>query len=74
IMVCTLDNPIDWGDNAVSIVFFLAMTKNINQKKIDLIFDDFYGIVHNQQTLNSLVKCTSNDELFNKIEEAINKW
>ncbi|SYW03802.1 conserved protein of unknown function [Oenococcus oeni] len=74
IMVCTLDKPIDWGDSSVSIVFFLAMTKNISQKKIDLIFDDFYGIVNNQQMLNSLVKCTSDNELFNKIEGEINKW
>ncbi|AZZ60412.1 BglG family transcription antiterminator [Oenococcus sp. UCMA 16435] len=72
-VVYTMKKPIDWGSSRVSIIFFLAMTKQMTQKEIDLIFDDFYDLVNNKQILGSLIRCDSDEELFKRIRGEISK-
>lgn len=64
VAVCILRQPIEWGANLVSIVFFFGMTDTLSQKEIDPIFDDFYKIVNSQRSLDSLIKAKTNHDLF----------
>lgn len=73
IVVCTLARPIKWGNEQVSIVFFLAMTKDLTQSQIDEIFDDFYEVVSNQRTLESLINVETDPGLFKKMIGVIDK-
>lgn len=71
--VCTLAKPIQWGEQQVSIIFFLAMTKQLTQAEIDEIFDDFYALVSNSRTLEMLVNIESNQDLYNQLIGVIEK-
>ncbi|MFT9098405.1 BglG family transcription antiterminator [Liquorilactobacillus sp.] len=73
IVVCTLERPIKWGAQQVSIVFFLAMSKQLMQSEIDEIFDDFYDVVSNKRILETLINADSSQDLFNKLIGVIDK-
>ena len=71
IAICTLEHPINWGHHKVSVVFFLAMTKKMNQQQIDSIFDDLYDIVADTNLLNALTKATDKKELIEILKRGI---
>ncbi|VDG20260.1 BglG family transcription antiterminator [Lactiplantibacillus mudanjiangensis] len=73
IVVCTLAKPIQWGEQQVSIIFFLAMTKHLTQAEIDEIFDDFYELVSNPHRLEILINSESDQDLYNQLIGVIEK-
>lgn len=71
IAICTLSQPINWGEYQVSVVFFLAMTKMMNQQQMDSVFDDLYDIVADNSLLKGLTKSRTARALISGLEGEI---
>lgn len=65
--ICTLEKPVKWGENEVSVVFFLAMNGTKSQQQLDHIFDYFYQLTSNQKLLQKLIKITDEQQLYQTI-------
>lgn len=65
--ICTLEQPVKWGENEVSVVFFLAMDGSKSQRQLDHIFDYFYRVTSNRKLLQRLVKITDSQQLYQAI-------
>lgn len=65
--VCTLERPIEWGENEVSVVFFLAMDGTKSQQELDHIFDYFYQLTSDQKLMQKLTKITDSQQLYQTI-------
>lgn len=71
IAICTLQKPIDWGEHKVEVVFFLAMSKTMNQQQMDSIFDDLYDIVADTTLLKELTRKSTARDLISGLEGEI---
>lgn len=71
IAICTLARPIVWGSHKVSVIFFLAMTKTMNQQQIDNIFDDLYSTVADNNLLNYMVRSTTPSEIIDVLKRGV---
>ncbi|WP_270333241.1 BglG family transcription antiterminator [Ligilactobacillus acidipiscis] len=65
--ICTLEQPVKWGENEVSAVFFLAMDGTKSQQQLDHIFDYFYRVTSDQKLLQRLIKITDSQQLYQAI-------
>ncbi|KRM03980.1 hypothetical protein FC89_GL002382 [Liquorilactobacillus ghanensis DSM 18630] len=73
IAVCTLNPSIKWGNQEISVVFFLAITKDFTPKEIELIFDKLCGILDEKKLLKKLSTFNDTAELFQYLKRLMNK-
>jgi transcriptional antiterminator/mannitol/fructose-specific phosphotransferase system IIA component (Ntr-type) len=73
IAVCTLDPALKWGSQEVSVIFFLAITKNFTPKEVELIFDKLYGILSDKKQLRKLTSFTNSNKLFQYLKGLMKK-
>lgn len=71
IAICTLARPIVWGSRKVSVVFFLAMTKTMDQQQIDNVFDDLYSTVVDNNLLNYIVRSKTPSEIIDVLKRGV---
>ncbi|WP_182201762.1 BglG family transcription antiterminator [Paraliobacillus salinarum] len=63
IVVATLLEPIQWGDELVNKVFFIALEKD-NQLDLDDIYDNFFEFIDNKKRMNELDKADNSDQIY----------
>jgi transcriptional antiterminator len=66
------DEPVQWGNYDVSIVFFLGITRTLTQSQVDSVFDGFYDVISDQRVLDKLINAKTKRQVIDRIEEVVN--
>ena len=66
--VLKLDNPVVWGKQKVSVVFFIAFKKDMNQSQLDDIYDRFWNILSNDKLIKKIIRSNSSEEISNLLK------
>lgn len=63
--VLKLKEPVAWGEQLVSVVFFIAFKENTPQPKLDNIYDRFWDILSDDKLIKKIISSNSNKEISN---------
>jgi len=63
--VLKLDKPIIWGEQMVSVVFFIAFKDNMKQLQLDDIYDRFWNILSDDKLIKKIILSNSSKEISN---------
>ncbi|KRN98775.1 BglG family transcription antiterminator [Companilactobacillus kimchiensis] len=66
--VLKLNNPIVWGDQMVSVVFFIAFKGDIQQKELDEIYDRFWDILSDDKLIKKIISDNDSKEISNLLK------
>ncbi|WP_201307714.1 BglG family transcription antiterminator [Companilactobacillus farciminis] len=66
--VLKLTNPIPWGRQKVSLVFFIALNKNISQSELDKIYDRFWDILSDKKIIKEIISSKTNEQIINLLK------
>jgi len=61
--VLKLKNPIVWGDQKVSLVFFIAFKENMDQAQLDTIYDRFWNILSDDKLIKKIISSNSSEKI-----------
>ncbi|WP_213818740.1 BglG family transcription antiterminator [Garciella nitratireducens] len=70
--VCTLEQPIDWGEKPVQLIFLLCVKKN-SQEDLQQMYNLLIKIIQNHSIVQDLIKVRTYKEFRDKIERYINE-
>lgn len=63
-----LEEPIVWGEQLVSVIFFIAFKENIPQAKLDEIYDRFWEILSDDKLIKRIISSDSNKKIANLLK------
>lgn len=63
--VLKLEKPIVWGEQLVSVVFFIAFKEDVPQAKLDEIYDRFWDVLSNEKLIKKIILSDSNKDISN---------
>ncbi|MQS76433.1 transcription antiterminator [Lactobacillus halodurans] len=66
--VLKLLNPITWGKQKVSLVFFIAFNQNTPQSELDKIYDRFWDILSNRKIIKEIISSKTKEQIINLLK------
>lgn len=61
--VLKLENPIIWGEQKVSLIFFIAFKENMDQSQLDLIYGRFWDILSDDKLIKKIISSNNSEKI-----------
>lgn len=61
--VLKLEEPVVWGEQKVSLVFFIAFKENMDQSQLDAIYERFWDILSDDKLIKKIVASNNSEKI-----------